>query len=122
MLWNYLKTSLRIFWRQRIISGINLVGLSAGLAGSFMILLFLISEISYDRFHKNGPAIYRIFSHDTVHQTKIPAGPYLLGRYIREELPDVEEAVSIYFAEDLNISIEEDRADRKPESGKLPGQ
>ncbi len=115
MLWNYLKTSLRIFWRQRIISGINLVGLSAGLAGSFIILLFLISEISFDRFHKNGRVIYRIFSHDTVHQTKIPAGPYLLGRYIREELPDVSEVVSVYFAEDLNISIEDGKTDRKPE-------
>jgi len=115
MFWNYLKTSLRIFWRQRIISLINLVGLSAGLAGSFIILLFLLSEISFDRFHKNGNTVYRIFSHDTVHQTKIAAGPYLLGRYIREELPDVAEVVSIYFAEDLNISIEDGRADRKPE-------
>lgn len=112
---NYLVTSLRIFWRQRTISLINLVGLSAGLAGSFIILLFLLTEISYDRFHKNGHSICRIFSQDTVHQTKVPAAPYLLGRYIREELPNVQEVVSVYFAEDLNISIEDGRTGSKPE-------
>jgi len=112
---NYLITSLRIFWRQRIVSLINLVGLSAGLAGSFIILLFLLTEISYDRFHKNSRNVYRIFSQDTVHQTRIPAAPYLLGRYIREELPNVKEVVSVYFAEDLNISIEGGGSDSKPE-------
>ena len=112
---NYLITSLRIFLRQRIVSLINLVGLSAGLAGSFIILLFLLTEISYDRFHINGRNVYRIFSQDTVHQTRIPAAPYLLGRYIREELPNVKEVVSVYFAEDLNISIEGGGTDSKPE-------
>ena len=82
---------------------INLIGLSIGLAASFIILLFLLSEFSFNRFHKNGDRIYRIVTHDTIHQTKIAASPYLLGSYIKEEMPDIEEVVSIYFVEDLKI-------------------
>lgn len=115
MLWNYIKTSLRIFWRQRIISLINLTGLSTGLAGSFIILLFLLTEMSYNRFHQNGERIYRIITHDTIHQTKIAASPYILGKYIMDELPEVQEVVSIYFAEDLKINVEDGSTDREPE-------
>jgi len=115
MFWNYVKISLRIFWRQRVVSLINLIGLSTGLAASFIILLFLISEISYDRFHKNGSHIYRIVTHDTIHQTRIAASPYLLGTYAKAEVPDIEKIVSVYFAEDLKINVVGDRYEREPE-------
>ncbi|HET6568043.1 MAG TPA: ABC transporter permease [Rhodothermales bacterium] len=65
MLKNYLKTALRNAKRQKGYTFINIVGLSIGLACSFFILLWVMNEVSYDRFHEKGDNLYRVMR--TVH-------------------------------------------------------
>jgi len=62
MLQNYLKIAFRNLARNKAYSTINIVGLSIGLAAAMMIILYTKDEVSYDRFHKNNPSIYRITS------------------------------------------------------------
>lgn len=62
MLKNYLLVACRNLWRNKVFSGINIVGLSVGLACCMLILLYLKDEVSFDRFHKNQAQIFRITS------------------------------------------------------------
>jgi putative ABC transport system permease protein len=60
LLKSYLKTAVRNFWRNKSFSFINITGLAIGMAVSFLILLYVRNELSYDRYHKNSREIFRI--------------------------------------------------------------
>ncbi|GAB3968203.1 ABC transporter permease [Spirosoma terrae] len=62
MLENYFKIAFRNLSRNKAYSGINIIGLSIGLAAAMLIMLYTKDEVSYDRFHTNNPNIYRIVS------------------------------------------------------------
>jgi putative ABC transport system permease protein len=59
MLTNYIKIAFRNLWRNKLISGINILGLSVGIACCILIALYVFNETSYDRFHKNSDRIVR---------------------------------------------------------------
>ncbi|GAB3944104.1 ABC transporter permease [Spirosoma harenae] len=94
MLLNYLKITWRNLLRNRTISTINIVGLSAGLAAVMFILLFVQDEVSYDRFHTHRDQLYRVVLNTTTPEgnevvtsaTGIPQGPAFAA-----ELPEVAE-------------------------------
>lgn len=60
MLYHYLLTGIRILKKYRAHSFINIFGLSLGLAGAMLSILFVIDEFSFDRFHSKGDRIFRI--------------------------------------------------------------
>ncbi len=60
MYFNYLKMVLRRLRRQFTFSLINIFGLGIGLATCFVILLFIRTERSFDRFHKDADHMYRL--------------------------------------------------------------
>ena len=53
MLFNYFKIAYRNLIRNTIYSFINIAGLSLGIACSILISLWVINEVTYDRFHSN---------------------------------------------------------------------
>ncbi len=57
---HFLKSTFRIFRRNAGYTLINIAGLSIGLSAGILILLYVFNELSYDRFHENGPDIYRV--------------------------------------------------------------
>ncbi len=59
---NYLIVALRNIKRNNIFSIINICGLAIGLAISSMILMYVVNELTYDRFHENQENIYRVTS------------------------------------------------------------
>jgi putative ABC transport system permease protein len=62
MIRNYLKIAIRNLRKQVAISSINILGLSIGIACFMLIILFAAGEFSFDRFHKNAPDIYRLYT------------------------------------------------------------
>jgi len=64
MLQNYIKIAFRNLARNKAYSAINIIGLSIGLAAAMLIMLYTKDEMSYDRFHANNSAIYRITSNE----------------------------------------------------------
>ncbi len=95
MLKNYLKSALRFIKHNRIFAGINLLGLSIALAASFVILLFVINELSYDRFHKNHRRVYRVLNYYTDFKSTQSGTPYVLAKSLKEEFPQIEKAVNV---------------------------
>ncbi len=57
---NFLKIALRNLWKNKVLSFINIFGLASGMACSVLIFLFVIDELSYDRFNKDADRIYRV--------------------------------------------------------------
>lgn len=60
MYFNYLKMVMRRLRRQLTFSFINIFGLGIGLATCFVILLFIRSETSFDKFHADADRMYRL--------------------------------------------------------------
>ncbi len=57
---NYVKTALRHFAANRGYSLINLGGLVIGITSCFLIGLYILQELSYDRFHPHKGQQYRV--------------------------------------------------------------
>jgi len=57
---SFLALTVRNLMRNKVFSSINIFGLSIGLAASALILIFVLHELSYDRFHQNADRIFRI--------------------------------------------------------------
>lgn len=100
MIRNYLKTALRNLWKNKGFSAINIFGLAVGLATCLLILIYVLDELSYDRYNKNADRIYRLdteikfgganFIHMVMAQGPAPAGPAML-----RDFPEVEKEVRL---------------------------
>ncbi|MBZ4191477.1 ABC transporter permease [Niabella beijingensis] len=57
---NYLKTAWRSIRRNKIFSGINVLGLAVGISAALVIFMIVAYEFSFDRFQKDRDRIYRV--------------------------------------------------------------
>jgi len=62
MLRNYLKIAFRNLSKNKAFSIINIAGLALGLTCCLLITMYVVDELSYDKFHENAENIYRINS------------------------------------------------------------
>jgi len=92
---HYLKTALRFLRRNLLYTGINALGLSISLAVSFIILMFVINEISYNHCHKNRKRVYRVVNYYKEFKNTMAGTPYVLAGTLKEEYPQVEKATNI---------------------------
>jgi len=60
MLKNYLIITLRNIKNRTGFSFINIFGLAMGISCSILILLWVVDELRYDKFHDNEKNIYTI--------------------------------------------------------------
>ena len=97
MLANYIKVSYRNLTKYKSFTLINILGLSVGLSGVIFIAMFVLNEMSFDRYIKNAERIYRIGVKRNINENEInqavTAAP-LAPALIREN-PKVIAAVRI---------------------------
>jgi putative ABC transport system permease protein len=60
MIQNYLKIAIRYLLRYKVHSFIKIFGLSIGIAACILIYLFVVDELSFDKFHENGDQLFRV--------------------------------------------------------------
>jgi putative ABC transport system permease protein len=60
MIRNYFTVAIRNLQRNKVVSFINIAGLSLGLACCLLILLYIKDDWSYDRFHQHRNELYRV--------------------------------------------------------------
>jgi len=85
---NYLLLAVKHLRKQKVFSVINILGLTVGITCCFLIYLFILNELSYDNFHRNGKDIYRVMrvGNNNGERRQIPYlsppyGPALLNDY-----------------------------------------
>ena len=92
MLKNYFKTAWRNLVRGKSFSIINISGLSVGMAGAILILLWIQHEVSFDKFHENKDRLYEVYGLTkmegklfAINATGQPLAPAL-----KQDYPEVE--------------------------------
>lgn len=99
MIKNYIKIAWRSLVHNKVYSGINIMGLSIGLAAAMLIVLYSKDEVSYDRFHANGNNIYRVvnqwLSPDGNIKSKDGNTGHFQGPKFKESIPEVEAFVRL---------------------------
>ena len=105
---NYLKTTLRFLKRNKLFVGINVLGLSLALAVSFIILLYIINEISYNRGYENRKQVYRVVTHYLEFKNIMSGTPYVLASALKDEFPQVEHAAKARFMRGFSLKLNEE--------------
>jgi putative ABC transport system permease protein len=91
MFTNYLKIAFRQIRLFKTYSFINIVGLSIGLASSFIILLYILYQISFDRYNEQLDNIYLVTSEKKVVSWTQPLTPLIFAPTLKSEFPEVKE-------------------------------
>lgn len=60
MISNYLKVAFRSIFRNRLTAFINILGLALAMACALLIYLYIMDELSYDKYNSKIDRIYRI--------------------------------------------------------------
>ena len=95
MLKNYLKISLRNFFKHKVYSVINVTGLSIGMACCILIMLYVQNELSYDKHHQKAGQIYRVAG-DLVfggNHFQLAVAPAPMAEALVRDFPEVTKAV-----------------------------
>src|SRR5260221_6722032 len=95
MLRNLIKIALRNLLKDKGYSAINIAGLTIGITCSLFLLMYILDELSYDKYHVNANTIYRIVS-----QIKEPDNAFTwavvqkpMAVELRDNYPEVKNAV-----------------------------
>lgn len=88
---NHLKVGARNLWKDRFYTTINLFGLSIGLSFSFLVLLLVNYEFSFEDFYAQKDHIYRLGVHYNIggQEDSYSNVPRPMGPAFKEEFPEV---------------------------------
>lgn len=106
---NYLKVSLRNLLRNKGYSIINIVGLAVGMACCALIMLWVLDELSYDRYHENADNIYRVtykFNRPN-YNPHFARSPYGYVNSLPEEYPEVLDLVRFHHNQQIVVKNDE---------------
>jgi ABC-type antimicrobial peptide transport system permease subunit len=92
---NYLKIAFRNIKRHKGYSFINIAGLAIGMACCIMMVIYIASELSFDRYHENAHRIYRLCRYANIGGTDITSGisNATAASALRDSYPEVINAV-----------------------------
>jgi len=107
MIKNYFKIAWNNLKKNKVFSFINIFGLSAGLASCMLIALYVINELSYDKYQKNGKNIYQLATTfiQQGKETRMPNTPAPMVHTMKMDFPEVEQATRLMrlFAESKTL-------------------
>ncbi|WP_373492901.1 ABC transporter permease [Aquiflexum sp.] len=97
MLKNHFIIAWRSLKKNKLISVINILGLALGICTCLVISLFVMDELSYDRFHANADRIYRVnlqakMGKEFLNEASVMAP---VAEAFVDEIPEVESATRI---------------------------
>lgn len=91
MLKNFIKLALRNLRRNKVFNLINISGLAIGLASSIFIIMYIVNEVNYDRFHVQGKNMYRLYLDGKIAGQEIKGAwnSPVFGPTFYEEVPEI---------------------------------
>src|SRR4051812_14840106 len=109
MILNYFKIALRSLNRFRGYTAINLLSLSLGLTAGVIIMLYVIDELSFDKFHTKADRIYRVETEFISGKSKGGANEtngWPIGSILKKDFPEVESVLYTRNASNLLVNYE----------------
>jgi putative ABC transport system permease protein len=117
MLRNYFKVGLRNLWKNKAFSAINIIGLASGLAVCLLIVLYVVDELSYDKYNVNADRIYRIDADIYFNNTSaiFAVAPDPLAPALKRDFPEIVEMTRINYQGGIlvkkdNRNVQDDHA------------
>ncbi|HEX4852290.1 MAG TPA: ABC transporter permease, partial [Puia sp.] len=109
MLKNYLKIAWRSLQKNKLYSIVNIGGLTAGITCCLLICLYLMNELSYDRFHKSADRIVRATTEYTVNGVinRVGKTGSMVGPRFASVFPEVQSFVRILGFEPYTVQYGE---------------
>jgi putative ABC transport system permease protein len=101
MIKNFFTTAIRNIIKHKIYSAINFVGLTCGLSLALLIITYVRSEMSFDKFHKKADRLYRL-SYLVPNGLKLAVTPPPIAPLMPEYFPEIEMTARLY---NRNVSI-----------------
>lgn len=96
MLKNYIKIAWRNLTRNKTYSLINTMGLTVGISCCLIIGIYILHELSYDRFFPNADRIYRVVQEQEqagdLYQVATTPAP--LVEKLKTDYPEIQEATA----------------------------
>ncbi len=110
-IWNFnFKLAVRNAGKNKTIFGIKTIGLALCLAFTLILTAYIVSEVTFDRFHANADRLYRVVS--TVkfpdHTTHYAITPLPLGNALTEAIPEIQ-SFSRFMYEEKSVFRLEDK-------------
>ena len=100
--------TIRRLFKQKTYSITNILGLTVGLTASILIFLWMLDELSVDRFHAKADRIYKVMINDIYADGRMEtyeAPTVMLGKALRKDIPEVEEVVQTSWNEDMLVKF-----------------
>ena len=89
---NYFKVAVRSLFKNKFYSLLNISGLAIGVAACLMITLFVLDEVSYDKYYEKADRIYRMKANGALNGNTFDiavVGPSV-GESMLADLPQIE--------------------------------
>jgi putative ABC transport system permease protein len=109
MIKNYFKIAWRNLVRNRLYSIINIGGLAIGMAISFMLLLYVYNEFSFDKFNTNSDRLYEVMRNQpsngelqTGTATPVPMAPAMI-----KDFPEIDKVARTNWSYDILINYKD---------------
>lgn len=109
MIKNYFTVAIRNMTRQKTYSFINILGLSVGLTASLFIAIYIIDELSYDRFSQDADNIFRVAAIQNFQgqEVRYATSSIPLVEAIKTEIPEVSSACRVQLVKDMEVRYED---------------
>ncbi|AEE51708.1 ABC transporter permease [Haliscomenobacter hydrossis] len=109
MLKNYLTVAWRNLWRNKTYSSLNILGLSVGMAVAVLIMLWVVDELTFDRFHTKIDQIYRLHQHQRYDGKTFTfySMPPVLALNLKENFPEIKRTIRTSWGDEILLSLGE---------------
>jgi putative ABC transport system permease protein len=107
MLYNYLKIAFRSLMKFKGYASINLIGLALGLTAGILIMIYVLDELSFDKFHTKGDRLYRVntvFMKGDSGEGANETNGWPVGKVLEKDFPEVESVLYTRSASFLSIN------------------
>ncbi len=94
MIRNFFISTFRFLKKNKLFTAINLLGLSLALAISFIIILYVVNEMSYNNCHENKDEVYNIVNYYTDSKDQFEGTAFPLAETLKKEFPEVVAATN----------------------------
>ncbi len=97
---NYLHSAIRMGWKRKGFSFINLVGLTLGISAVIFISLFILDEIKYDKHvggHENKYRVYDLYHNSTGVAKNLALTPPTFAPEFEANFPQIEKAGRLFL-------------------------
>jgi len=101
MLKNYFKTAIRSLFKNRLFSGINILGLALSMCVCLIVIMVTSDAFTYDNFHPFPKRTFRMISDlkaNNGSRERWATVPMMLADQLQKDFPFVEKTVQVYPA------------------------